>query len=537
MINSLHNLSSRENATVETVVKARQALQIQLTDIATKEVSLGRELESAKEKLQQLTQELTAKRIPKTTSNNEIAIKIMAKKEVKAEFKITYIVNSARWYPSYNVRVKTINDPLNIEYKANISQQTGEDWTDVKLKLSTTDPSLTGQKPKLQKWSLYLNQNYQQPQTNTNFQKYTGSGFTRVSGKITDEYGEPLLFASIMAVGSTVGTTADEEGSYSLSLPMGVTQITVSYVGYESVTLNVTNELLNVILKANSTMLEEVNIVSYDVPLNGSVEIGRNNIVRMPERSVANFRLITGGVPAGYGDATGGVIDIYTRGARSKKFNASSSVPLIVTPSENQVNAEFIIDEKYSIQSDTKSYMVTIQDISTKAGYQYYCAPKLDKDVFLTAQLTDWENYNLLEGQANIFFEGTYVGTSLMDVRYLTDTLNISLGRDKSIQVDRKKSRELDKRKVLGSDMVAYRDWDIRIRNGKQHDIHILVEDQFPVAADARIEVKREAYSGGKVDDLTGIVTWDLTVGQKNTTDIKLRYSVVHPKNSFVGLD
>lgn len=538
LINSLHQMSNRDNATVETVVKARQAVQLQLGDIKSKQQTLNRDLKSKKEVLQEVTQELASKRIPKSTSINEIAIKVMAKKETKADFKVMYIVTNARWFPSYDLRVNSINEPLVMEYKAHISQQTGEDWTNVKLKLSTTDPSQTGQKPVMKKWDLYLNQNYNQPAVQNNYQKYTPVAAMNIKGLITDEYGEPMPFATVMAVGSTVGTTTDENGYYSMSLPQGVTQITVKYIGYSPLTVNVSGENMNIVLQPDAKELQEVSIISYRDPLidkdaSSVTKISRNDIVRMPSRSASAIAQTVGGADV----ITGGTPGSYGSGSRSKKYAASSSVPVQVRSLENIVSTTFVIEERYSVLSDAKSYMVSIQNISASANYQYYCAPKLDRDVFLTAQLTHWEDYNLLEGQTNIYFEGTYVGTGLMDVRYLTDTLNISLGRDKNILVERKKAKELNKRKALSNDATAFRDWDINIRNTKQQKVNIIVEDQFPVAMDTRIEVQREENSGGKVNDLTGIVTWDLQLESKTNKALKLKYTVKHPKNSFVGLD
>lgn len=529
MINSLHQITTQQyNTIVEMVVKAKQVIQTQLSDLKTRQIATGRKLQEARDQANLTTQELTSLRMPKTTSTNEILVKVNAKKDTKADFSVIYVVNNARWYPTYDLRVNTVAEPLTIQYKANISQQTGEDWTNVKLKLSTTDPSLSGQKPKLAKWDLRLGQGYQNPQQQNNYQKFTGATQTRISGKVTDEYGESLPFANIMAVGSTVGTSTDMDGNFTMNLPQGVTQLTVSYIGYEKLTVNISGEIMNMVLRENAAELNEVSIVSYADPLISkdahSMEmIKSSNIVRSPARNVSS--------------AVNTIDGVSIRGSRSKKYSASNSVPVQVTPTQNIVSTEFVIDEKYTIQSDTKFYTVNIQDISAPAMYQYYSAPRLDKDVFLTAQLINWEEYNLLEGQTNIFFEGTYVGTSLMDVRYLTDTLNISLGRDKSIVVDRKKSKEVNKRKAFGSDMVAYRDWDINVRNSKQQKINILLEDQFPIAADTRIEVKQEEKSGGKLNEQTGIVTWTLDIDAKQNKLVKLKYSVKYPSSSFVGLD
>jgi uncharacterized protein (TIGR02231 family) len=208
-----------------------------------------------------------------------------------------------------------------------------------------------------------------------------------------------------------------------------------------------------------------------------------------------------------------------------------------VTPVPNVISTEFDIAERYTINSGAATIMVAIQTIQAGAGYQYYCAPRLDKDVFLTARLTDWEKFNLLEGQANVFFEGTFIGNTLLDTRYLSDTLEISLGRDKSVKVERIKSKEFNKRQKLGSDNIAYRQWDITARNGKQQSISIMIEDQFPLSSDSRIDVKREERSGARLDDKTGIVTWEYKLDPGTSKSATLKYSVKFPKGSYVGLD
>ena len=55
--------------------------------------------------------------------------------------------------------------------------------------------------------------------------------------------------------------------------------------------------------------------------------------------------------------------------------------------------------------------------MNTPATYQYYVTPKLDRDAFLTAQVTNWEQYNLLSGEANLFFEGTYLGKTYLNTQ------------------------------------------------------------------------------------------------------------------------
>lgn len=518
MFENIKNVPQQKTENViELAIKTRQMVHIPLNELKQEILKLERELKELKENQNLTTQELTAKRLPRALEHNEIVISITNKLDQKAEFEIQYIVTQARWFPSYDLRVKNINEPLMIDYKANISQQSGEDWQNVKIKLSTSDPSITGQKPVLSTWQLRLNQNYHQPLSQvSNFQRYTGTIYFKVSGKVTDEYGEPLPFATVQVIGSTVGTSTDTEGNYFLNMPQGATQIKTSYIGFKPSVLNVNSETMNIVLAQDEQALNAVVVMA---------ERNTRNISSKQELSIQNIKAISNRSNNDY------------LGKKDKKYQASQSVAPIAQKIQNVVDTEFALEFRINVPSDTKSYMVKIDEIKAPAEYQYYCAPKLDKDVFLTAMLTNWEVYNLLEGQANIFFENTYVGTSIMDVRFLQDTLNISLGRDKNIKVDRKKMKENSKKEILGNENISYRDWEINIRNSKKAKINLMLEDQFPVSMDERIIVNKEEVSEAKVNDLSGIITWLVNVDAEKNKKLSYKYSVKYPKNTFVGLD
>lgn len=516
MINSLKNVTNSKNdMIVELTLKARNAAHTALSEIKTEQLNYSRQVKILQEELTQVSQELAGKRIPKTNVNYEIVVKVKVNKETKADFSVSYIVTNARWYPAYDVRVKSVSEPLRLEYKANISQQTGEDWNDAKLTLSTTDPSLSGQKPKIQKWTLMLNQNTQSAVNNSagNYQRYSGQYYTKVQGRITDQYGEALAFATVMVPGSTVGTTSDMEGNFSLTLPPGSTQLQASYIGYKQVTLQINAENMNIVMEENATALEEVQIIS--------------------ERKVQNMSSVSMSTITREDIQLAGVV----RGGRmNKKYSATISNAIPAPPVLNRVEADFEISERYDIPSDMKVYTISIKEMDVPSNYQYYCAPRLDKDVFLTAKITSWEQYNLLEGQANIYYEGTFVGNSLLNTRYVSDTLDISLGRDKNILVERKKSKEYSRHKLLGGDEYAYRKYDISVKNNKQQQVDLVIEDQFPVSGDSRIEVKKE-NNEGTTDESTGIVTWNMQLDKNGAKKLDLQYSIKYPKGNFVVLD
>src|SRR5580692_140966 len=107
------------------------------------------------------------------------------------------------------------------------------------------------------------------------------------------------------------------------------------------------------------------------------------------------------------------------------------------TTSESQLSVEFHINVPYSLPSDDKPHTVEIKKYDLNGIYHYITIPKLQKDVFLLAGITQWEELNILAGVVNIYYAGAYVGKSYISPEATSDTLNFSLGMDKKIVVNR----------------------------------------------------------------------------------------------------
>ena len=86
---------------------------------------------------------------------------------------------------------------------------------------------------------------------------------TQVSGTVlSEEDGQPIVGAAIRIVGKQVGMLSDANGRFSLTLPAGSSQITISYIGYETQTLQAKNGM-RVLLKPDSKLVDEVIVVAY----------------------------------------------------------------------------------------------------------------------------------------------------------------------------------------------------------------------------------------------------------------------------------
>jgi uncharacterized protein (TIGR02231 family) len=225
--------------------------------------------------------------------------------------------------------------------------------------------------------------------------------------------------------------------------------------------------------------------------------------------------------------------DYEVSGAISQDAKTGADYTTIV---ENQINVEFNISIPYTINSDNKFNIIEVQKYKLTAQYEYFCAPKLDKTAFLLARITGWEQYNLLPGDMNLFFEGTFVGKSYTNTYNTKDTLDISLGRDNNIVITREKIKDFTATKFIGTSKKETYGYEISVRNKKKQSINIIVEDQLPISNDKDIEIEQLDISGANLDKDSGKLTWKLTIKPGETKKLRLAFSVKYPKDKTINL-
>ena len=214
---------------------------------------------------------------------------------------------------------------------------------------------------------------------------------------------------------------------------------------------------------------------------------------------------------------------------------AASSVSDYTLINENQLNISFDIDIPYDILSNGKVHSVALKEIQLPAIYKYYAAPKFDKESFLLAEITDYGKYNLLKGEANIIFEGMYVGKTVINPGQTADTLNLSMGRDKKVSITREKITDKSGTKFLSSKKEQTFTYDITIRNNKKEAIVMKLEDQYPLSTDKEIEIELKQKDGAKVNTESGLLTWELNLKPNETKKIRISYVVKYPKDKVMS--
>ena len=208
-----------------------------------------------------------------------------------------------------------------------------------------------------------------------------------------------------------------------------------------------------------------------------------------------------------------------------------------VYQSENMTTKEFKIKMPYTLTSSNQSSQVEIENYKLNATFEYYCAPKLDKDAFLMANVTDWVKLNLMSGDANLFFENTYVGKTRIESTRQNDTLKLSLGRDKSILVSREAAKDYTSTKILSSKKEVERGWKISAKNNKKTAIKLSIHDQVPVSGQSDIEVTTTGTDGASKNESTGELIWKMNLGAGEKKDVTFRYKVKYPKDKNIVVE
>lgn len=475
-----------------------------MEELKRRTLELEGQLKTLSEREQQVLADLTQLGGRQTAPMSEVEVRIESPAACKGVFTLTYYVRNAGWFPSYDIRSGGLSEPVEISYKANIFQNTREEWKNVALTLSSSNPTTGSIAPQLKTW--WLDYGMAPPRYNPSLTSNT------VSGTVFDEQREPLIGASVLVPGTTVGTSTDVQGRYSVTVPNGASSLQFNYIGYKSQTRAIAGNTMNVVMQEDNAQLDEVVVTGYgsapSAALTGrvaGVQTRNKAATRTVEMEFADF--------------------------------AEESDVMEVGQTQTQLGYEFEIRQPYTIPSDGKSVAAEIGRYRLPAVYTYRSTPKIDKDAFLVAETTDWAKLNLLEGEANVYFENTFVGKSILSPREAGDTLRFSMGRDRGIRIERTKESDYSARRAVGSNQTQTMGWKLTVRNTRTEPVVLMLTDQLPVSRNSSITVTEEELSGGTLDKETGTVTWRLELKPGEQRELKLRYAVKYPKDRSLNIE
>jgi len=469
-----------------------------LTDILSKEQAIKTDIAKTDKRMLELANQINESAAKNVYPTSEIEININAEKTGNAQFEIEYYITEAGWYPAYDFRVNSLTTPMQIDYVAHIYQNSGLDWKNVEVSVSSADPGNNGGMPVPKTW--YVSQNsyglqydVQKPKTEQN----------KVSGRVTDHTGNPIPYANISIANSSVGGTTDFEGRFNVALPAGAQSMVISAVGYDRQERRIETYDMSVTLQSSTKQLQEVMVTSA---------VGTAD---MEELSIRGSRAEA---------------KIYADGVKVRG-NSGAVLESNVNTTTSAVSFEYALKEKINIPSDGRPYTSQIMKREILAEYKHFAAPKLTRDAYLSVFIPEWEKLNLLEGEVNLYFGNSYTGKSVVSLRDLKDSLEFSMGKDPNVKIQ----RTLTAQKTTGGGILpnktsAYR-WSSEIRNTGTMPVRLTVTEPFPVSTEKEIKVELDKeLSSASIDKEKGLMTWEIILQPGEQKKLEFGFSVTYPK-------
>ena len=240
---------------------------------------------------------------------------------------------------------------------------------------------------------------------------------------------------------------------------------------------------------------------------------------------------------AGYADAPQTLQSVTINEGKTKKPNREEpemdavTIAELTTASEGMIETQYDIKLKYTIPNGDNMHVIAIQNKNIKAAYKYASVPKIDNGAYLIADITDWNEMNLIPGTSRIYFDGSYLGKSFLDPSQAEDTLTLSLGKDRAININRKKLKDKTKEKIFADNKTVSTTYEIMIRNNKSTAATININDQIPLSNMDDVKVELISSDSAVYNAETGLLNWDVTLKPKEVKKIRFTYEVKLPKD------
>lgn len=377
---------------------------------AKKAMVIDNALNSLNEKKQELTNQNKAlndqlaqgRSVSTKPLGYDVVLELDSKSDQSVELSLSYLVEQAGWIPSYSIYAKTDKKAVEIKYNGKIYQNTGQEWNNIKLSISSYKPNLNTQRPILH--------------------------------------------------------------------PMYVKENSQSIANYQTIQLSNSYQ---------STSLSPI------------ANVGENN----------------------------GALDANL--AEPATWNAVVDSPLSVI---------YELNRKHTIPSKIEPQHVLLDIREVPADYVYHAVPLVSNEVHLLAKVKDWNQLNLMGGEAFLFLADNYVGKTVINSRYSTNELPIAMGTEERITVQRTRMADQSDTKKIKDEESGIQSYEITYKSNMTFDITLEILDQLPLSLSNRIVVSEAKYEDAELAQSTGALLWKRELQAGKSGKILFSYKIAHDR-------
>lgn len=197
----------------------------------------------------------------------------------------------------------------------------------------------------------------------------------------------------------------------------------------------------------------------------------------------------------------------------------------------DDLNTRFEIQNKHIIPSDAVPHTIDIDVFEKEVSYYTLSIPKVKSGAYKIASISDWESLGLIDGFVNLYYNETFQGKTFLKMQQIEDFLDVSVGKDQSWIINRKKMPGKSRKSLIGNTITEQFKFEISVKNNKNLAQAIEIKDQIPISISKEIEINITDISNAKLDPVTGELIWKLNLGPNEVKKLQLSFSVKYPSS------
>ena len=519
MMKSNKSIKGVEGITADDLSKITTFYHKKMTEIENEQNRLKKKKKEFTNQYITMTQKQIALNLSANESSFTIKAMVQAEKATDTRIRLTYFVTEAGWNPVYEARITDNKHPMQLTYAASVRQNVHEDWSNISIRISTENPMEDNVSPTISSDKLNFG----------NSANYVTKAQAKVKPRtktikgIVSNFMQPLPYVCVVAKGTNFYAITDQNGYYEINAPENC-EVEFSHLGYTTQNIQITpasGDVININLTESAELKDNLN------------EILNNNEANRQEQNASTAPGVT------------------TESSEKKvtNLNHKDLRPTHLAEAEMDLEEEIVpgwlnlapftvsIPNKYTIPSNNIPTLILINDYTINATYEYVVLPKLEKKAYISAFIPDWTKYKLLDGPVYIFWNNEFKGQSYLSTNAMKNYVELSIGADKGITVNREIVQSNSSKQVLISSNKATRTWKITLSNTKDTPVDIAVKDQYPLSNDEDITVDLLQSQGASVDKSTGILTWRTTLQPGEEKKFEFTYRVKYPVGKSLYLE
>jgi len=427
------------------------------------------------EDIEKLTEEFSQIMTTQAKERRDIHINLESAGDTDLELSLNYQTQGASWAPVYDARLDTSSGALSVEQYGQASQQTGEDWTDADLTLSTTIPSRGSEMPQLGEWPVQLVQQFDRAAS------YAAAAMKEAPGGPAS----PYFLSQEKKADADRERNALATGGSAIPTPVGQNAGLDEMGGYDRPRKDPLIELKG-----------EIGHQNQQIAMLRQQQMQRDVLMSQPQSATA------------------------------------------ATVQSSEYAAEFRVPGHVNLKSTADATKLRIGTVPMTASLTSRATPRLTTQAYLFAKAINNEKFPLLPGRVAKYRDDAFIGNAMLPLLRPGETVQLAFGVDDRVKVSYRRTHDERSNPTFAmlGDSSIERQYETKIQNLHKEPIDVMVFEQYPVAGDpdVKAELESNVTTGGygkDPDNRQGIIVWSEKLKPQEEKTYILGFEVKFPKD------